>query len=238
LEDQVLSMLRGQIANIIAGAIFVFMGLAACSLAAIRGRSGVRLFIWLGIWSAMYGTGLLTRSPAVVAALPHSFQISVPYVNTLNAYLTVVVAFFAFLELSLGRFRLLVKSIIVVGAGVALIGIGWFMFRGSPYRFLPYNHLVTIFGLLVLGIVVSVKKLSDKFLVLLNRRVLAVGTLVFLIEALWVNVSRPLHYQTPRLLDYLAFAVFLLSFGYVAVQIAFANERRLLSIENELEVAR
>jgi phosphoserine phosphatase RsbU/P len=32
--------------------------------------------------------------------------------------------------------------------------------------------------------------------------------------------------------------VFLLSFGYVAVQIAFANERRLLSIENELEVAR
>jgi serine phosphatase RsbU (regulator of sigma subunit) len=32
--------------------------------------------------------------------------------------------------------------------------------------------------------------------------------------------------------------VFLLSFGYVAVQVAFANERRLLSIENELEVAR
>jgi hypothetical protein len=124
LEDQVLSMLRGQIANIIAGAVFLFMGLAACSLAAIRGRSGVRLFIWLGIWSALYGTGLLTRSPAVVVALPHSFQISVPYVNTLNAYLTVVVAFFAFLELSLGRFRLLVKSIIVVGASVALIGIG------------------------------------------------------------------------------------------------------------------
>ena len=238
MEDQVLSLLRGQIANIIAGAVFLFMGLAACSLAAIRGRSGVRLFVWLGIWSAMYGTGLLARSPAVVAALPHSVQISVPLVNTLNAYLTVVVAFFAFLELSLGRFRVLVKSIIAVGAGVALIGIVWFMLGGSRTRFLPYNYAVTICGLLILGIVVSVKKLSDKFLVLLNRRVLAVGTLVFLVEALWVNLSRPLHYQTPRFLDYLAFAVFLLSFGYVAVQIAFANERRLLSIENELEVAR
>jgi sigma-B regulation protein RsbU (phosphoserine phosphatase) len=238
LEDQVLSMLRGQIANIVAGAVFLSMGLAACSLAALRGRSGARLFIWLGIWSAMYGTGLLTRSPAVVEDLPHSFQVSVPYVNTLNAYLTVVVAFFAFLELSLGRFRLLVKSIIAVGAAVALIGIVWFMFGGSPKRFLPYNYMVTICGLLVLGIVVSVKKLSDKFLVLMNRRVLAVGTLVFLIEALWVNVSRPLHYQTPHFLDYLAFAVFLQSFGYVAVQIAFANERRLLSIENELAVAR
>ena len=238
MEDQVLAMLRGQIADIIAGAVFLFMGLAACSLSAIRGRSGVRLFIWLGIWSAMYGTGLLTRSPAVVAALPHSFQIGVPYINTLNLYLTVVVAFFAFLELSLGRFRVLVKSIIAVGAGVALIGIVWFMLGGSRTRFLPYNYVVTICGLLVLGIVVSVKKLSNKFLVLLNRRVLAIGTLVFLIEALWVNVSRPLHYQPPHLLDYLAFAVFLLSFGYVAVQIAFAKERRLLSIENELEVAR
>jgi len=230
-------MLRGQIANIIAGAVFLFMGLAACALAAIRGRSGVRLFLWLGIWSAMYGAGLLGHSPAVVAALPHSLQASIPYVNTLNRYLTIVVAFYAFLELSQGRFRLLVKSIIVVGAGVALIGIAWFVFGGSPYRFLPYNYVVTICGLLVLGIVVSVKKLSDKFLVLLNRRVLAVGTLVFLIEALWVNLSRP-YYQTPRVLDHLAFAVFLLSFGYVAVQIAFANERRLLSIENELEVAR
>jgi hypothetical protein len=74
LEDQVLSMLRGQITNIIAGAVFLFMGSAACSIAAIRWRSGVRLFIWLGIWSAMCGTGLLARSPAVVAALPHTFQ--------------------------------------------------------------------------------------------------------------------------------------------------------------------
>jgi len=94
-------MLRGQLADIILGAVFLFIGLAACSIAAIRRRRGVRLFIWLGIWSAMYGAGLLTQSPAVVAALPHSFQMSVPYVNTVIAYLLVVVASFAFLELSL-----------------------------------------------------------------------------------------------------------------------------------------
>jgi len=238
LENQVLALLRGQLVEIVSGAGFLFMGLAACSIAAIRRRSGVRLIIWLGIWSAMYGTGLLARSPAVVAALPHSFQISIPYVTTLNRYLTAVVAFFAFLELSLGRFRLLVWSIIVVGAGVALLGIGWFVFGGSPYKFLPYNYLVTICGLLILAIVVSVKKLSDKFLVLLNRRVLAAGTLVFLLEALWVNLSRPLRYQTPHILDHLAFAVFLLSFAFVAFQMISANERRLMSIENELEVAR
>ncbi len=186
----------------------------------------------------MHGAGLLARSPAVVAALPHSIQTSVPYVNTAFAYLTVVVGLFAFLELSLGRFRLLVEGLILAGIAVALAGIGWFVFGGSDNKFIPYNHLVAVCGLLALITVVGVKKLSEKFMVLLNRRVLAVGTLVFAIEALWVNLSRPLHYRLPRLLDHLAFAVFLLSFAYVALQIIFAGERRLLSIENELELAR
>lgn len=102
LEDQALATLRGQLVEIISGAIFVFVGLAACAIAAIR-RSGVRLFLWLGIWSAMYGTGLLTRAPAVVAALPRWLQMSLPYANAANTYLVVVVAFFAFLELTVGR---------------------------------------------------------------------------------------------------------------------------------------
>jgi hypothetical protein len=55
LTDQILAMLRGQIADIMAGSIFLFIGLAACCIAAIRRRSGVRIFVWLGIWSAMYG---------------------------------------------------------------------------------------------------------------------------------------------------------------------------------------
>jgi sigma-B regulation protein RsbU (phosphoserine phosphatase) len=238
LEDQVLAMLRGQLVEIISGAVFLFMGLAACSIAAIRRRSGVRLFMWLGIWSAMYGTALLTRAPAVVAALPHPIQMSVPYVNTGIAYLTVVVGLFAFLEFSLGGFRLFIEILIFAGMAVALAGIAWFLFGGADDKFIPYNTLVAVCGLVALVTVVAVKKLTDRFMVLLNRRVLAFGTLVFAIEGLWVNLSRNSHYQTPRLLDHLAFAVFLLSFGYVAVQIISASEHRLLSIENELEVAR
>jgi len=36
----------------------------------------------------------------------------------------------------------------------------------------------------------------------------------------------------------LGFAVFLVSLGYVALEIVFTNERRLLSIETELETVR
>src|SRR5271154_6771382 len=135
LEDQLLAMLRGQLAYIGFGAVFLFIGLAACSIAAIRLWSGVRLVIWLGIWSAMYGTGLLVRSPAVVAALPLVLQTSVPYVNTLIAYLISVVAFLPFLELSRGGIRLLIKILILAKAVIAVVGIGWFAIGGSADKF-------------------------------------------------------------------------------------------------------
>jgi len=165
-------------------------------------------------------------------------QISVPYINILNAYLTVVVAFFCLPGIKPGKIPGSGKEHHRPGGGRRCSWHCLVYVRGFTQEVSPVQLCGHDLRLVVLGTVVSVKKLSDKFLVLVNRRVLAAGTLVFLIEALWVNVARPLHYQTPRLLDYLAFAVFLLSFGYVAVQIAFANERRLLSIENELEVAR
>ncbi len=239
MEGQVLAMLRGQLEHIVSGTIFIFIGLAACSIAGIRWRSGARLFIWLGIWSMMYGASLLIQSPAVVAALPNAIQASVPYVNAVAAYLVVVVALLAWLELSLGGLRLLVKIVLFAGTAVAAAGIGWFALGGSRNAFIPYNHLVVVCALLLVITVVSVEKLSDRFMVLPNRRVLAIGTLAFAIEALWVNVARRLGYPPPPpLLDHLAFAAYLLSFGYVAVQIAYANEHRLLSIENELALAR
>jgi len=236
LQDQGLATLRGELVEIASGTIFVFVGLAACAIAAIR-RSGVRLFLWLGIWSAMYGTGLLTRTPEVVAALPKWLQASVPYANAVNTYLVVVVAFLSFLELCVGRLRLVMEIIIVAGIGVAVAGISWFALGGSEDKFIHYNYFVTVCGLLVLLTVVAVKKLSDRFLVFLNRRVLAVGTLVFVSAALWVNLSRAL-LVTPHLVNHLGFAAFLFSLGYVGVQMVSASERRLLSIEKELDVAR
>jgi hypothetical protein len=178
LEDQLLAMLRGQLADVMFGTVFLLVGLAACSVAAIRRRSGVRLVVWLGIWSAMYGTGLLFRSSFVVSALPLVLQASVPYVNTLIAYLLAVFAMSAFLELSRGGIRLLIKILILAEVVIAVVGIGWFAAGGSADRLIPYHRLVSDCGLLVLVTVVTVKKLSDKFLVLFNRRVLATGTLV------------------------------------------------------------
>ena len=239
MEDQVLAMLRGQVADIIFGSVFLFIGLAACSIAAIRRRSGVRIFVWLGIWSAMYGATNLIQSSAVVAVSPHWLQISAPYANTAMAYLVVVVGLLSFLELSLGRLRFLIQALACVGLVIAIAAIGFFVLTGgSNGKLMPYNHLLAACALLFLTTIVAVPSLSRKYFLLPDRRVLAIGTFLFAIEGLWNNLSRPLGFETPRILNHLGFAILLVSFGYVALQLVFGNERRLLSIENELAIAR
>jgi sigma-B regulation protein RsbU (phosphoserine phosphatase) len=233
-----LVILRAQVADIIIGAVFLFVGLAAGCIAAIRRRSGVRIFVWLGIWSAMYGAVHLSQSPPVVAALPHWLQIGVPYANTAMTYLLVVVASLSFVELSVGKVRRLVQVAAFVGLGIAVAGVGLFVLTGSNQKLIIYNNLLAACVLLVLTTVVAVPGLSSKYLVLPDRGVLAIGTLAFAIEALYNNLSRVLGFETPRILDHLGFAILLFSFGYAALQMVFANERRLLSVEKELAIAR
>lgn len=240
MQDQLLAMLRDQLVAITTGAVFLFIGLAACCLAAVRRRREARIFIWLGIWSALWGARLLAESTAMVAALPHWAQNSVPLLRIAATYLLLPVALLAWLELSAGKFRVFVRALIFISLAIDLAGIAFFVLTGSDDTLIPYNNFVSSVGLIALVIVVVVPVLSRKFLVLPNRAVMVVGTLVFAAEALYFNLSRLLHYHTPttRLTGSLGLAVLLCSFGYVGMQIVLASERRLLSIESELATAR
>jgi phosphoserine phosphatase RsbU/P len=234
LQEQALATLRGQLADIISGTVFVFLGLTACVIAAMRRRSGVRVLVWLGIWSAMYGALRLIGPLGAVARLPHWFQLS----GAIPGYLIVVVAIRAWLELSTGKLRFFLQSILIVGLAIASARIVFFLLTGDSDKLAPYNNLLAACTLSVLLAVVAVPRLAYRFLVLPDRRVLLVGTLVFAVEALYSNVSGSLGHHTSTIWDSWCFAVFLFSFGYVALQMIFASERRLLSIENELEIAR
>jgi sigma-B regulation protein RsbU (phosphoserine phosphatase) len=112
------------------------------------------------------------------------------------------------------------------------------VFTGSRNKLMPLNNVLAAGVLIALTIVVAAPRLSGKYLVLPHRGVLATGTLLFSIEALYNSLSRPLGFGTPRVLDHLGFAVLLFSFGYVALRLVLANEHRLLSVEKELAVAR
>ena len=233
-------MLRNQLFTIMSGAVFLFIGLASCSLAGVRRRGGVRIFVWLGIWSGLWGARLLAESPAVVAALPHWAQISVPFLRVAVTYLLLPIGSLAWLELSTGKFRHFLGALVLISLANGVAGIGVFVITGSGDKLIPYNNLLAAAALLVLVIIVAVPALARRFLALPNRVVMVVGTLAFAAEALYFSLSRLLHYHTPttRFTGSLGLAVLLFSFGYVAVQIVLASERRLLSIEKELAIAR
>jgi sigma-B regulation protein RsbU (phosphoserine phosphatase) len=227
-------MLRDQVADIVFGTVFVFVGFAACGIAAMRRRRGMRILVWLGIWSAMYGARLLLDSLTMVGALPHWLQASAPYIDTVIMYLILVVAALAWMELSLDKLRFFLKAVIFVGLVIGLAGMVFFIFAGPNNKLIFCNQFLATCSLAVLVTVVAVPGLSRKFLVMPDRGVLLAGMLVFAIQALYVNLLR----QSSSIWDSLGFAVLLFSFGYVAVRIVFSNERRLQSIENELAIAR
>ena len=185
----------------------------------------------------MYGLQTLGQTPTLLTVLPHSLLSVAPYVNTAVRYLLLVSALFAWRELALGKLRLLIQLEIFVGSAIALLGIGTFVLGGPADKWIFYNNLLVVLATPVLLAVVLVPR-SSRFLVIPIPRVLAAGMLIFALEVLYTNLGTVLHYRPLPLVDSFAFALLLLSLGYVALEILFTNERRLLSIETELETAR
>jgi phosphoserine phosphatase RsbU/P len=235
--DAALATLRGEVIDIVLGTFFLSVGATACAIAAIRWRRGVRILVWLGIFSGMFGLQKLDQTPSVLTVLPHALKTVTPYVSTAVMYLLLVSALFAWRELSLGKLRLLIQLEIFAGLAIALIGFGTFALGGPGDKWMFYNNLLAVFSMLVLLTVVLVPKFS-KFLVISNHRILTAATLIFALEVLYTNLSSALQYRVLPLVDSLGFAVLLFSLGYVALEIVSTNERRLLSIETELETAR
>lgn len=237
-DTQAALLVRDELANLAAGGFFVFLGLIAFSIAAIRRRGEVRILVWIGIWSALFGSNMLAQSPAIAAAIPASLQAARSLWSVCASYLILVAAALAFLELAIGRLRRILLALLVADVAVAVAGIGSFLIYGRSDTFLFYNQLLAVIGLVTLLASVSVPSVSHRFLVISRHRVLTVGTFIFAAEALCVNLGRPFNFELPSIYSSLGFAALLLSFGYVALDMIFTNERRLLAIDSELQIAR
>ena len=212
--------------------------MAAVSIAVMRRGTSAWILIWLGIWSGTYGIRILLLTPPVVMLLPNEMKPFIPYLYVSISYFIIVFAVLAWLDLTRGYLRFYLKIIVFSGLLIGLAGVSWFIISGQENTLMLYNNLLAVISIIVLLIVLILRKLSDKFLVLPNRGVLTAGTAIFLAEALYSNLSRFFDYQTWPIFGWLGFAVLLFSLAYVAAEITFASERRLLVIENELETAR
>jgi len=237
LEAQALSIIRDQVGAIILGSVFLFIGLAACALAAIRGRGGVRPLAWQGIFSALYGARLLAQSPAAFSIFPPSTWASRDYVVAIITYVILIPAVLFWLELSLATLRRVMQITLLAALANAVGGVSLAFITRSPWAFLTYNKVLAACCLTPLAVVFAVPGLAKRFLVVPSR-VPAIGTLVLVGAVLYTNLQGFLHLSPYPSVEPLAFALFILSLGYAAAEKVFADERRLISIENELAIAR
>jgi phosphoserine phosphatase RsbU/P len=237
LQNEAVLSLRQQVCVIILGTIFLFIGIAACCLAAVRHRGAKRILVWFGIFSTMYGLRLFAAVPVALSLLVGPFSPSGPQLVWIITYLILIPALLFWVELSLGALHRLFQAMIFPVFAVAIAGIvGTFLMK-SPGKFMPYNNVLVIWLLLVLAAANIVPSLGRKYLVI-QSRVSAVGTLILAAAVVHDNLGTFLRLRNYPFLEPVAFAMFVFSQGYVAAQQIFADERRLLSIENELAIAR
>ncbi|HEX4786016.1 MAG TPA: PP2C family protein-serine/threonine phosphatase, partial [Candidatus Sulfotelmatobacter sp.] len=158
--------------------------------------------------------------------------------GTVVSYLLLVAALLAWRELSLDKLRRFIETAIAAGLVIAVLGIGTFARGGPANEWMTFNNLIALLALFVLMMVALVPKIAARFFVIPNHRLLAAGTVIFAVEAVYTNLMGVLHHSTLPLVNSVGFAAVLFSLGYVALEIVFTNERRLLAIETELETAR
>jgi sigma-B regulation protein RsbU (phosphoserine phosphatase) len=236
MTDQMLQLLRAQVGSIVLGSIFLFTGMVSCGIALVRGRGRMRLLLWFGLFNAMYGVRILAQMTEGISLLPRSAMTYVPYLIAVLTYLISIPALMFWLELSLGKLRRFMQASVFLAVVIGTAGVYSAFTSESPYRFMPYNKLLVIWTLLTLAVIVTVPKLAKQFL---GGRswISLIGTLLLVVAALHSNLKDFLRLAPYPLFEPLAFLGFVFSMGYVAAAKIFTDERRLLSIEKELEIA-
>jgi sigma-B regulation protein RsbU (phosphoserine phosphatase) len=231
--------LIGDVINIISGTSFVMFGIVALIVAGIRRRAaGVRAIFLLGIWSIFYGSQRFNYCSLLLALEPRWMVTGAHYMRAASDYLVLVVAFLTFRQLTLGYVRKILGLMAGAGFVIFVLGFGKYLLTGEEGWLLNYNQLLATVGLVALLPILAFPRIRGKYSVLHGGGVMIAGYTIFGVQALLVNLLRPFGYQFYTVFDDLGFAAFILAIGYASMERVYASERRLVSIENELAVAR
>jgi phosphoserine phosphatase RsbU/P len=228
---------RAEFAVVILGTIFLFIGIAACGIAAFRRGNTGRILAWFGIFSAMYGVRLFAAVPTAFSLLVGSFSSSAPQAVWIITYIIMIPALFFWAELTIGILHRIFQIMVIPACALALAGI-FAVLHESPSKFMPYDNVLVIGSLLAVAIANVVPRVGKQCLVI-QSRVSAAGTLILAAAVIHDNLNGTFfNLRSYPFLEPLAFALFVLSQGWVAAEKVSADERRLISIEGELAVAR
>jgi sigma-B regulation protein RsbU (phosphoserine phosphatase) len=233
--DPTLVLVREHIGEVFFGTLFLFVGVTACLTAALRHRRESRLLVWFGLFIGIYGARMLAQLAEVLNLFPQS-----PWPERIHIvvnYLLVIPSFLFWAERTKGHLRRTCQILAGVGTGIAIGGLSWYAISGQPNTFQLWTLMLSIGATLVLGSLAAFPRLFKKYFEV-QSLVLRVVLPAFAALILVVDVRWYIGHPPPRFIEPIGFATFVFAIGYEAAKYTFDNERRLFSIETELETAR
>jgi sigma-B regulation protein RsbU (phosphoserine phosphatase) len=222
----------GDFVNITTGLFVLFVGVISLIISLFRlSLKDFSLFNF-GLFSALYGLRWLVEIPAMqtITGFPFTF----PYLHGLLTY-ALAIPFFALLINIFGRglynslLWIFYSSIIY-----ALAAITYDLFSSEALAEASINNVVVVLWAIVS--IVNVLFIKRKHDIELN-----VMKIVFLITLVLVTFDNIAFLRTLILgmgLEHPGFIIMLLGLGYVAVHHTSVNDRKLRTIEQEIEIAR
>lgn len=217
------------------GSCFVFIGVASCAIAAIRHRAQSRVLVWFGLFIAMYGGRMLAEQVIVLDLAPGSHWPGAAITGV--DYLLILPAFLFWVELSRGWLKRFFLSLVLVASLLAVASLVLFLTGIHQVILLQINLVLTIGSMFVLAAMLAFPRFTRGVL-LLQTRILkfvlpGLAILAIVVNLLWLIDIPPSPYIEP-----VAFMCWVFALGYEAASHTFANERRLVAIDTELETAR
>ncbi|KAA6461845.1 hypothetical protein DYQ86_09345 [Acidobacteria bacterium AB60] len=233
--DPTLDLVRAHTADAVLGSIFFFVGATACFVAAFRHRRASRTLLWFGVFIGLYGARMLAILAETLHLYPHSAWPM--HVEVLGNYVLVVPSLLFWAERTRAWIQKLFLLLSAVGLAIAVAGLITYIVWGKPYAFIGYSFLLAVGTMLLVGPLPAFPGLFHKYFqvqsLVLRIVMPAIALLVLVINVLLFFGHPPSRYIEP-----VAFAVWVFAIGCEAAKNTFDNERRLVSIEGELETAR
>jgi len=225
---------QSAIALLIVGTVIATLGAAAIIVHVFRRRAHERFLLWFGLFSILYGTILVVRSSIfrLVFGQPQELWNSI---ERLISLATIIPGLLLFEEFYGRGWRSSIRWLLAIYCALAAVAIGG---MGFPHPFgivLPPGAALVI----MIPVILAIGRLAGyRPPNVPNSRVLFAGLIVFFIVFSLDRVLRTGLNNWHTGFEPYGFLVLVICLWYVISQRVIADERRLVSLTDEMRAAR
>jgi phosphoserine phosphatase RsbU/P len=219
------SDLRTELPYLLLGTIVLVAGVATAAFSALKVKD--RALLYLGMFAGLYGVRLVILNGIFRAAFEIPPNVS-DWCQAVISYSILTPGALFFRVLIGDAWRNMATWVLRTAIVFAPVAIAWAAIAGNPWAPDRVNNVIVITSmLLAAGFVVYRYRRGQEWLILCF--------LLFLATVVMKNLQFTFGRYNP---EPLGFLVLLIALGSLAAGHAFERERRLKSVENELETAR